>query len=111
MNNKVKSAPPGLLRCALCAEKGKDMFFATKHDLGLHVKAKHKLPEKEERENIELVYRSLVEFCQAIGVCHEDYIVHDAGLPLSTVRICLKKLEEIGKAAALPIDYWKLKGG
>jgi len=31
----------GLLECPHCKEEGKNMFFATEHDLELHVKAKH----------------------------------------------------------------------
>jgi len=31
----------GLLECPQCREEGKPIFFATEHDLDLHVKAKH----------------------------------------------------------------------
>jgi predicted transcriptional regulator len=38
---KLVEAPKGLLKCEFCAEQGKPMFFATKHDLELHIKAFH----------------------------------------------------------------------
>jgi len=38
---KLVEAPKGLLRCEFCAGQGKPMFFATKHDLELHIKAFH----------------------------------------------------------------------
>jgi len=31
----------GLLECPYCKEEGQAMFFATEHDLDLHVKRKH----------------------------------------------------------------------
>ena len=31
----------GLIKCEFCGKEGKVVFFATKHDLDLHVKAKH----------------------------------------------------------------------
>jgi hypothetical protein len=34
--------PRGLLQCELCAQQGRSTFFASKHDLDLHVKAVHK---------------------------------------------------------------------
>jgi predicted transcriptional regulator len=33
--------PQGLIPCELCAKQGKPMFFASKHDLDLHIKAFH----------------------------------------------------------------------
>jgi hypothetical protein len=34
--------PRGLLQCEHCAQQGRSTFFASKHDLDLHVKAVHK---------------------------------------------------------------------
>lgn|GEM_PF-3703327 len=31
----------GLIKCEFCGKQGIVMFFATKHDLGLHIKAFH----------------------------------------------------------------------
>jgi len=36
-----KSEPKGLIRCEHCARQGVQLFFATKHDLEVHVKAFH----------------------------------------------------------------------
>jgi energy-coupling factor transporter ATP-binding protein EcfA2 len=37
----LRRLPEGLLECPYCKEEGQAMFFATEHDLDLHVKRKH----------------------------------------------------------------------
>jgi hypothetical protein len=48
----------GLLECPYCKEEGQAMFFATEHDLDLHVKRKHPVkflvsPVETEVKNVE----------------------------------------------------------
>ena len=39
--NSEAETPRGLIQCEFCAEQGKPMFFATRHDLDLHIRAFH----------------------------------------------------------------------
>jgi len=43
-NRQFSESPilQGLLKCDFCAEQGRTMLFASKQDLDLHVKARHK---------------------------------------------------------------------
>ena len=41
VDNSKTEVPKGLIQCEFCAKQGKPMFFATKHDLDLHIRAFH----------------------------------------------------------------------
>jgi len=49
----VDNLPKGLIQCEHCARQGKPLFFASKHDLDLHVKAFHGgYPDKAKPEYV-----------------------------------------------------------